>query len=55
MAAAPSIQTFSREMRPLRNSKTGRTRTWMRRRWTTQQYQQWLAGSIARLLFATHP
>ena len=24
-------------------------------RWTTRQYQQWLAGSIARLLFATHP
>lgn len=26
-----------------------------RRRWTTRQYQHWLAGSIARLLFATHP
>ena len=26
-----------------------------RRRWTKQQYQQWLAASITRLLFAEHP
>ena len=26
-----------------------------RRRWTNQQYQQWLAASITQLLFAKHP
>jgi AcrR family transcriptional regulator len=26
-----------------------------RRRWTNQQYQQWLAASITQLLFAAHP
>jgi AcrR family transcriptional regulator len=26
-----------------------------RRRWTNQQYQQWLAASITQLLFAEHP
>ncbi len=26
-----------------------------RRRWTKQQYQQWLAASITQLLFAEHP
>jgi AcrR family transcriptional regulator len=26
-----------------------------RRRWTTQQYQQWLAASVTWLLFAEHP
>jgi AcrR family transcriptional regulator len=26
-----------------------------RRRWTTRRYQRWLAGSIARLLFASVP
>jgi len=26
-----------------------------RRRWTKQQYQQWLAASIIQLLFADHP
>jgi hypothetical protein len=26
-----------------------------RRRWTTKQYQQWLAASITQLLFAEHP